>query len=36
MKNNKRKINYKDNSKVEIEINKDNILIEENQVPPRY
>ena len=36
MKNNKRKINYKDNSKIEIEINKDKILIEQNQVPLRY
>ena len=36
MKNIKRKINYKDNSKIDIEINKDNILIEQNEVPFKY
>ena len=36
MKNIKRKINYKDNSKIDIESNKDTILIEQNEVPFKY
>ena len=36
MKNIKRKINHKDNSKVDIEINKDTIIIEQNEVPLKY
>ena len=36
MKNIKRKINYKNSSKIDIEINKDNILIEQNEVPFKY
>ena len=36
MKNIKRKMNYKDNSKIDIESNKDTILIEQNEVPFKY
>ena len=36
MKNIKRKINYKDNSKIDTESNKDTILIEQNEVPFKY
>ena len=36
MKNIKRKINYKDSSKIDIESNKDTILIEQNEVPFKY
>ena len=36
MKNIKRKINYKHNSKIYIEIDKDTILIEQNEVPFKY
>ena len=36
MKNIKRKINYKENSKIDIEINKDTILIEQKEVPFKY
>ena len=36
MKNIKRKINYKDNSKIDIESNKDTILTEQNEVPFKY
>ena len=36
MKNIKRKINYKDNSKIDIESNKVTILIEQNQVSFKY
>ena len=36
MKNIKRKINYKYNSKIDIESNKDTILIEQNEVPFKY
>ena len=35
-KNIKRKINYKDNSQIDTEINKDTILIEQNEVPFKY
>ena len=35
-KNIKRKINYKDNSEIETEINKDTILIEQNEVLFKY
>ena len=35
-KNIKRKINYKDNSKIDIEINKDTILMEQNKAPFKY
>ena len=36
MKNIKRRINYKDNSKIDTESNKDTILIEQNEVPFKY
>ena len=36
MKNIKRKMNYKDNSKIDIESNKDTILTEQNEVPFKY
>ena len=36
MKNIKRNINYKDNSKIDIDVNKDTILIEQNKVPFKY
>ena len=36
MKNIKRKINYKGNSKIDTESNKDTILIEQNEVPFKY
>ena len=36
MKNIKRKIDYKDNSKIDTEINKDTILVEQNEVPFKY
>ena len=36
MKNIKRKINYQDNSKIDIEINKDTILIEQTEAPFKY
>ena len=36
MKNIKRKINYKDNSKIDAEINKGTIWIEQNKVRFKY
>ena len=36
MKNIKRKINCKDNSKIDIKINKDTILVEQSEVPFKY